>query len=144
MRPPRYTKKGIFQMSRRIASLWGTFFLLGLMAGQLNAQDKPPVPVHDLAGKDNCLMCHTAGVMEPVPDVPATHEGRNSEVCLWCHAADSPMQTGGAKAITHDLEGKDNCLMCHAAGVMPPVTDVPESHEGRTIEKCQWCHKTEG
>ena len=40
---------------------------------------------HDLEGKDNCLMCHTAGAMEPVPDVPASHEGRTNEVCAWCH-----------------------------------------------------------
>jgi hypothetical protein len=46
-----------------------------------------PQPPHDLAGKDNCLMCHTAGVMEPVPDVPASHEGRVNENCLWCHTA---------------------------------------------------------
>ncbi len=40
---------------------------------------------HDLEGKDNCLMCHAPGVMEPVPDAPESHEGRGIETCLWCH-----------------------------------------------------------
>ena len=40
---------------------------------------------HDLEGKDNCMMCHAAGVMPPVPDAPASHEGRGTETCLWCH-----------------------------------------------------------
>jgi hypothetical protein len=44
-----------------------------------------PSPSHDMAGKDNCLMCHTAGAMEPVPDVPASHEGRTNDTCTWCH-----------------------------------------------------------
>ena len=56
-----------------------------------HAVDSPMVttgasqPPHDLAGKDNCLMCHTPGVMPPVPDTPASHEGRANETCLWCH-----------------------------------------------------------
>jgi hypothetical protein len=45
-----------------------------------------PQTSHDLAGKENCLMCHAAGVMPPVPDVPADHEGRTNETCLWCHS----------------------------------------------------------
>ena len=40
---------------------------------------------HDLAGRDNCMMCHTAGAMEPVPDAPASHEGRDNSWCQWCH-----------------------------------------------------------
>jgi hypothetical protein len=44
------------------------------------------------------------------------------------------------KPVTHDLEGRDNCLMCHTPGAMPQVPDVPESHKGRTVETCMWCH----
>jgi hypothetical protein len=44
------------------------------------------------------------------------------------------------KAASHDLAGKETCLMCHAPEIMPPVPDVPESHEGRTNETCVWCH----
>ena len=145
---PRFTVslqlREMVEMSRRFVSMSGGLFLLGLMASPLMAQEKPPVISHDAAGKENCMMCHSVGVMEPVPDVPATHEGRPSESCLWCHAADSPMQGDGATTIAHDLAGKDNCMMCHAAGVMEPVPDVPESHEGRANEACGWCHKVAG
>ena len=131
-------------MSRRFASLSGTVFLMALMASPLMAQEKPPVTPHDLAGKENCLMCHTPGVMAPVPDVPASHEGPGIESCQWCHAADSPMQGDGATQTSHDLAGKDNCLMCHTPGAMAPVPDVPASHEGRGNESCLWCHTPVG
>ena len=128
-------------MSRRLFSLSGALFFVAFLAGPLQGQMKAQAMSHDAAGKENCMMCHAVGVMEPVPDVPASHEGRAVETCLWCHAADSPMVTTGANAPSHDLAGKENCMMCHAAGVMPPVPDVPASHEGRTNEVCQWCHK---
>jgi len=131
-------------MIRRYLTLMGVMVAMGLMAAPLTAQTKTTAVTHDLEGKDNCLMCHTPGVMEPVPDVPASHEGRANETCLMCHGPESAMVTTGAPNIPHDMEGKDNCLMCHAAGVMEPVPDVPASHEGRTVEMCQWCHKTAG
>ncbi|NNM07294.1 MAG: hypothetical protein HKO65_19530 [Gemmatimonadetes bacterium] len=131
-------------MNGRLFSFFGAFFLMAIMAGPLLAQEKPPVTSHDLEGKENCLMCHAPEVMPPVPDVPETHEGRAVETCQWCHAADSPMQTTGAKQTSHDLEGKDNCLMCHTAGVMPPAPDAPENHEGRGNETCLWCHTKAG
>ena len=131
-------------MNRHTVCLMGALFLLGAMANPLTAQVKTKAAAHDLEGKDNCLMCHTPGVMEPVPDTPESHEGRAIESCLWCHAPDSPMVTTGPKLIPHDLEGKDNCLMCHMPGVMAPVTDTPENHEGRGIEVCLWCHTTAG
>lgn len=45
----------------------------------------PKVIAHDLEGRDNCMMCHKAGAMEPVPDAPASHEGRDNKWCLMCH-----------------------------------------------------------
>ena len=128
-------------MSRRFASWMGCFLLVAAFSAPLAAQEKPSVVSHDLAGKENCMMCHAPEVMPPVPDVPATHEGRGNETCLWCHAADSPMQTTGASAISHDLAGKDNCMMCHTPGAMEPVPDAPATHEGRANETCTWCHK---
>lgn len=129
-------------MSRRFASLSGALFLLALAASPALGQTKTQPVTHDLEGKSNCLMCHAPGVMEPVPDIPESHKGRSVETCLWCHGPQSDMVTKGAPLIPHDLEGKANCLMCHAAGVMPQVPDIPENHEGRTVEMCQWCHKT--
>ena len=115
--------------------------MAGAMASPLTAQAKTKAMSHDAEGKANCLMCHAVGVMEPVPDVPADHEGRTIETCMMCHAPTSKMVTTGAPLIPHDLEGKANCLMCHAAGVMPPVPDIPEDHAGRTVEMCAMCHK---
>ena len=95
---------------------------------------------HDTEGRAQCLMCHTPGRMEPVPDAPASHEGRTDAVCLWCHATDSPMLTTAPTPVPHALEGRDSCLMCHAAGAMEPVPDVPASHEGRENSHCTMCH----
>ena len=128
-------------MIRRFVGLGGGLFLLGLLAAPIMAQEKPPVTSHDLAGKENCMMCHAVGVMEPVPDVPADHKERGNETCQWCHAKDAAVQTKPVPAIAHDLAGKDNCMMCHAVGVMPPVPDVPADHKDRANTTCQWCHK---
>lgn len=120
----------------------GAFLIVGLGAVQQAA--KPPAVKHDLAGRDNCLMCHTAGVMEPVPDVPASHGDRPNETCLWCHAPDAGIQSADPPAIPHDLAGRDNCLMCHTPGAMEPVPDTPATHEGRGNEYCGMCHKPAG
>lgn len=45
----------------------------------------PPVIPHITAGRDDCLMCHAPGAMEPVTDTPPSHEGRQSEHCRMCH-----------------------------------------------------------
>jgi hypothetical protein len=99
---------------------------------------------HDVAGREQCLMCHTAGRMEPVPDAPASHEGRTDAQCLWCHATDSPMLTMTPPAIAHAVDGREQCLMCHTAGRMEPVPDVPASHEGREDATCRMCHMPAG
>ncbi len=39
---------------------------------------------HDLEGKENCSMCHS-GAMEGMPAVPASHEGREADMCQMCH-----------------------------------------------------------
>lgn len=131
-------------MRRHLVSMCGAFLVAVALAAPLAAQTKAPAVTHDVEGKANCLMCHAPGVMEPVPDVPASHEGRTVETCMMCHAPTAKMVTDGAPLIPHDLEGKANCLMCHAAGVMPAVPDIPEDHAGRTVEMCAWCHKVAG
>ena len=140
------THMGVIQMTQfRFLPSLGAIVFAVILATPLSAQaTRPKATSHDLAGRDNCLMCHTAGAMEPGPDVPATHEGRTNEMCQWCHAADSPMITADPAVIAHDLAGRDNCLMCHTAGAMEPVPDVPASHAGRANEQCQMCHKPAG
>jgi hypothetical protein len=118
--------------------------LMCLFASPVFSQEKPKVMSHDKAGKENCLMCHTAGAMAPVPDVPESHADRNNDTCLWCHATDASVQTTTPSTTPHDTAGKENCLMCHTPGAMAPVPDVPESHAGRGSETCLWCHKTGG
>lgn len=128
-------------MTRCFVSLLGVFLVVGALASPLSAQVKTKAVAHDLEGKANCLMCHAPGVMAPVPDTPKTHEGRVVETCLWCHGPESGMVKTGATQFTHDPAGKENCVMCHAPGVMAPVPDTPETHEGRAVSTCTWCHK---
>lgn len=125
----------------RFLPVLGAVAIAALLATPSSGQTtKPTAPGHDLAGRDDCLMCHRAGAMEPVPDVPASHDGRANDVCAWCHAADSPMLAYDVKAVGHELAGRDDCLMCHRAGAMEPVPDVPADHEGRANEHCKMCH----
>ncbi len=103
-----------------------------------------PVIPHELAGRDNCLMCHDPnGGLKPAP---ANHAGRTNDTCQTCHKPASPAATpaaGGstvqAPVIPHELAGRDNCLMCHDpnGGLKP----APADHAGRTADTCQTCHK---
>ena len=130
-------------MNRGYMSVW-VVLLAGITTALAFAQQqakKPPVMSHELEGRSNCVMCHAPGAMEPVPDMPASHEGWPNEACLWCHAEDAEMQTAEPTAIPHELEGRSNCVMCHAPGAMEPVPDMPASHEGRENEHCGICHE---
>lgn len=131
------------RIMRRIMSSTLFMTLLFCGAGALHAQEKPAVPEHDMAGKDNCAMCHAEGVMGATK-TPASHEGRDQKNCVVCHSADSPLQSGAAAtAIPHDLEGKENCAMCHAEGVMG-AAKMPENHGDDVAGKCGACHKPAG
>ena len=47
----------------------------------------PPAIPHDLAGRDNCLLCHNPdGGVKPAPK---DHVGRTSEQCQACHKPNS-------------------------------------------------------
>jgi Doubled CXXCH motif (Paired_CXXCH_1) len=46
------------------------------------AGEAPAIP-HDLAGRDNCLLCHNPdGGVKPAPQ---DHVGRTSDQCQMCH-----------------------------------------------------------
>jgi hypothetical protein len=48
-----------------------------------SATGGPPSIPHDLAGRDDCLVCHNpAGGLRPAP---ADHAGRTSDTCQTCH-----------------------------------------------------------
>jgi hypothetical protein len=114
----------------------------------------PAIP-HELAGREQCLMCHDpAGNVRPAPQ---GHEGRTEDTCQMCHqpagaaaeATPEPAATvdeessesAGAPRIPHVLTGGDACLACHnpVGGLKP----APADHAGRTNDGCQTCHQPE-
>lgn len=126
---------------RTIAATAFLVVALAAFAWQQGGWTTPPAMTHDAAGRDNCMMCHKAGAMEPVPDAPASHAEYTNDICLMCHAPDAAVQTKAPAAVPHPLEGRDNCMMCHTAGAMEPVPDAPADHEGRDNKHCTLCHK---
>jgi hypothetical protein len=112
----------------------GVIVLVTVFATWAAAQQiRPPAIAHEPEGMEDCTMCHMVEA--------ESHEGLENNVCLWCHAADSPMQTADPPMIPHDVEGQGDCLMCHTAGAMEGIPDVPEHHEGMASENCTMCHK---
>lgn len=128
-------------MRRASPVLLSLALLLGFGVSRAAAQEmpKPSVVSHDIEGKENCLMCHKAGVMG-APAVSEKHEGIANEQCLLCHGESSPVQTATPPKISHELEGKENCMMCHKTGVME-APKAPESHAAIENESCGLCHK---
>ncbi|MGW8281765.1 MAG: hypothetical protein ACWGON_00575 [Gemmatimonadota bacterium] len=131
---------------RRKTSLAFFAALMVFGATTLSAQDAtPPVPSHDMAGKENCAMCHGEGVMG-APVMPAFHKenGYENAMCMACHAESSPAQAGmAAPEIPHDAAGKENCAMCHGEGVMG-APKTPESHAEIEADQCSICHSPAG
>jgi len=114
--------------------------MLVAFAWQQGGWTTPQAMAHSAEGRDDCMMCHKAGAMEPVPDAPASHAEFVNDVCLMCHAPDAAVQTTAPQAIPHALEGRDDCMMCHKPGAMEPVPDAPADHEGRDNSYCALCH----
>lgn len=127
---------------RSIAALLVTFAGMAFLAAFAwqEGWKTPPAMQHALEGRANCMMCHKAGQMEAVPDVPANHAEWPNEICMDCHAKDAAVQTTAPPAMTHPKEGRQACSMCHAAGKMEAVPDMPASHEGRADQYCTLCH----
>ena len=82
--------------------------------------------------------------MEAVPDVPAGHAERTNEMCLLCHAPDSPMLTTAAPAVPHPIEERVQCMTCHEAGAMEATPDAPSGHEAIDLAYCTMCHEVVG
>jgi len=114
--------------------------MLVAFAWQQGGWTTPPAMAHSSEGRADCMMCHKAGAMEPVPDAPASHAEFPNDICAMCHAPDAAVQTTAPTAIPHALEGRDDCMMCHKPGAMEPVPDTPADHEGRDIKYCALCH----
>ena len=99
---------------------------------------KPPVMSHEVAGREQCAMCH-GGAMEGIKAMPADHKGRTNDQCTLCHAKDSAMQTGTPTAMAHELAGREQCLMCHG-GAMEGIKAAPANHKGIDNKNCTLCH----
>lgn len=132
----------------RLMTLIGAVLTAAVVTAPLQARQatktKPPVMTHDAAGRAACLMCHAAGTMEAVADVPESHTDLTNETCGWCHFADAEMQSADPTVMPHGEEGQTQCLMCHTPGRMEPIPDAPASHEGREDKTCTMCHSPAG
>ncbi len=128
---------------RSLAALGAVAFGL-LLSDSAAAQEtaKPKVIPHDTAGRVECLTCHS-GAIEGIPAAPASHEGRESDTCLLCHSADSPIQSAVPKTIPHDVAGREQCLICHS-GALEGIPAPPANHEKIDVKYCQLCHDSGG
>ncbi|MHC4180455.1 MAG: hypothetical protein ACYSWU_23380 [Planctomycetota bacterium] len=131
---------------RRIVSAIAVLLLAGVFAVPAPAQEeaKPRAVSHEVDRRDRCVMCHRIGGMEAVPDMPTSHVERTNDVCLLCHAPDSPMLTTAAPAAAHSIEGRDLCMTCHKAGAMEAIPDAPSGHEAIDPKYCTLCHEVAG
>lgn len=128
---------------RSLAALGAIAFGL-LLSGPVVAQDaaSPKVIPHDTVGFVECLTCHS-GALEGIPAAPASHEGRENDVCLVCHSGDSPIQSAVPKPIPHDVAGQEQCLLCHS-GALEGIPARPANHESIDVKYCQLCHTPGG
>jgi hypothetical protein len=108
-----------------------TLLLVAAPAQGLPLLQIPAVP-HPVEGREDCLACHDAGQMQPVPE---DHEGRDNDSCTMCHEAG---EAGAIPGVPHTLEEREDCLACHDTGGMLPF---PADHEGRANEGCLVCHE---
>lgn len=109
----------------------------------------PKAISHELAGRDNCLMCHNPdGGVKPAPK--SSHTGRANDTCQDCH---KPAGGAGPAAATPAATAPP------AAAATPPATataapaatgaksdDKPSaiSHDLAGREDCLMCHKPDG
>ena len=103
---------------------------------------------HEVAGREDCLMCHEEGIAG-AKQVPADHAGKANDTCQLCHeppAAEgtpalAPSPTAPALGeLPHEVAGREDCLMCHEEGI-GGAQQVPADHAGKANDTCQLCHK---
>jgi len=95
----------------------------------------PPI-THGLAGKTDCVSCHTARTTFAVPP---SHSLRTNPTCLGCHTVDPSVLRPALKAARHSAAGREACLICHLRGENGAQA-VPANHAGRMNDTCRECH----
>ena len=126
-------------MRKPLAGLFAVFALtLTIGAPLAESKLKPKVMPHEVAGHEQCDMCHN-GKLPDIKAVPATHTGRDATTCVLCHTKDSPLQTADPKPTPHDLEGRSACSMCHS-GAMEGMPAKPANHKDFEDKSCLLCH----
>jgi len=89
--------------------------LLGLLAvagilfantSKVAAQSPPAIP-HDVAGREQCLLCHGSQSAKPFP---VNHAAFDEKTCLTCHSA-APM---GGSSTTETPPQTQDCMNCHS------------------------------
>ncbi|MDI7269518.1 MAG: cytochrome b/b6 domain-containing protein [Myxococcota bacterium] len=75
-----------FTRRRKLYLSFATVFVVASVAGMkvLLIEETPSRTPPTLEGRGDCLMCHRAGGVEPIP---ADHAGRANATCVGCHPA---------------------------------------------------------
>lgn len=117
----------------------------------------PPTIPHDLAGRTQCLGCHSSGATT-FRQIPRSHQDAKytNEMCVSCHkpraaaaptprapaptqaAQPTPPRVSKGEKLPADHAGRTVCLACHSAGV---GKKLPADHANRTDETCRACHQ---
>ncbi|MBI5879134.1 MAG: hypothetical protein HZB53_15915 [Chloroflexi bacterium] len=95
----------------------------------------PPI-THPLAGKADCISCHSARTTFAMPP---SHSLRTNDMCIGCHTLDPSVLQPAPKLARHTAEGRAACLLCHLRGDNG-AQGVPANHAGRLNDTCRSCH----
>lgn len=90
-----------------------------------------PMISHEIAGREDCFLCHAAG--GPIP-VPPSHQPYTLETCQICHSTETV--NPAPAPVSHKIEGREACTRCHKADLLPA------SHQEADLidENCLLCH----
>ena len=110
------------QHSKTARWILGGIFLAGVLltAGVAEGQGSAPPVLHDIQGRGACTQCHSSS--GPLA-LPSSHQGRNDQTCLACHAPAAPAgATPGPTSSpalppqlspTPPSQPNDLCMACH-------------------------------
>lgn len=90
-----------------------------------------PVVSHQIEGREDCFLCHSAD--GPVPN-PETHADYTLDTCLICHSTE---EAGSPPAVVqHKIEGREECTRCHRDDLLPTSHQEAAFTDG----DCLLCH----